>query len=160
MVGRDGELCEALNLFAHDRNTSLVGGVELKDSGTVELGSEELLAEGEDGGGLAGPGRSVKEHVGQLERDWSAPEGAHEKGRAYIGAPESFLEHGDGVVLGGNLAEVLGATTTRDAVSSAQLVLPCGQLHNQAGLGRTTSRPMVGRAHRPSALGRCRGRSP
>ena len=82
---------KVFDLFAHDADSALVGGVEFEDAGFDQFGAVELFGEGEDGGGFACAWWAVEEHVGE------------------VGGLEGAAEDGDGVVLGGDIVEGLGA---------------------------------------------------
>lgn len=62
----DGSLRKVLDFVSYNTDSSFVGSVQFENSRTIELRSEELLAEGENGGSLSGTGRSIEEHVRKL----------------------------------------------------------------------------------------------
>ena len=90
---------KVLNLGADDADAALVGGVELEDAGAVELGAEELLGEGQYGGGFAGTWGPVEEEVGK------------------VGCGESALEEVCGMRLGGYVCECFGSAVRTFKVS-------------------------------------------
>lgn len=63
-----GELgpSEALDLFAHNSDSTVVGGVQFEDTLAVEEWAEQGFGKGEDGGCLSGSWGAVEEHVWKL----------------------------------------------------------------------------------------------
>ena len=105
--GGCGELhaCEVFNFFAHDADAAFVGGVEFEDPGFDQFGAVELLCEGEDGGGFAGAGGAVEEHMWEL-RGWSV-RGVGGGLWKYIGRLKGSLEDCDCMVLSCDILEIL-----------------------------------------------------
>lgn len=113
-AGRARELHsrKVFDFLADDADAALVGGVELEDAGGEEGGAVEGAREGEDGGGFAGAGRAVVEHVGELEGRLVGALAKREgvgAGKTNVGGLKGALEDGDGVVLSCHIGETLWA---------------------------------------------------
>lgn len=62
---------EIFDLFADYRDTTLVGGVELENSGLDHFGAVKLFGEGQNCGCLAGSRGPIEKHMWQLLGDVS-----------------------------------------------------------------------------------------
>ena len=110
---RDGRLGKVLDLFAHDRDASLVGRVELEHTRVKEFGAKHLLAEREDG--RAATESAHTRRVGHSDARLACACWPVEEHVGQVGAVESLAEDVDRVLLRGDLVEVLRAAASSTA---------------------------------------------